>query len=95
MPAKLPDQHIEHDHIYDMTIGQTRYAVPWAMAVDEAGECWLNGDYTTHDVPGGTVDMRIYRMANGYAVLLCDWFKYEERPLSSAGNWLPVAIIER
>jgi hypothetical protein len=69
MQAKLPPQLYENT-IEDMTRGTSGWTVPWAMHVDDQGNLWLNGRYTIHDSPGGTVQMRVSKrkLSAGYAV---------------------------
>lgn len=63
MPKSLLEKEIA-----DMQVGDTGWAVPWAMCVDEDRQCWLNGKYTIHEAPGGTVMMYIAHTALGYEV---------------------------
>lgn len=92
--TKLPEEFIKRNYIAGMIIGQTVYVTPWTLIVDEDGDCLLDPFSTYHDRPGGTVDMKVLRMADGYHVWLCDWFKYEPKGHCS-GGMIPVAEIHR
>ena len=63
---KLPNKFITGNHIKDMKIGQSGYIVPWGMHLECNGECFLNENYTYHDNPGGTVQLKITRIVDGY-----------------------------
>lgn len=66
--AKLPEHLIESNTIANMQPGDSGWTVPWAMAVDQDADCYLNGDYTLRDRPGGTSEMRVTRTRDGYIV---------------------------
>ena len=55
LPAAYNEQQIKH-----LIPGETYWAVPWAMWADEDGNLWLNGNYSVHDGPGGTVQMEVW-----------------------------------
>lgn len=79
--------------IAEMTRGQARYTVPWAMRADLGGGLWLHPRYTVHDRPGGTVQMRIELRGDGYHV----WPVAGEAPRPGGGagiGYLPVAVLE-
>lgn len=64
--AQLPSERQEVT-IEDMMPGDSGWTVPWGMYADPRGALWLNGSYTIHDQPGGTVNMRVWRdEADGY-----------------------------
>lgn len=65
--AKLPISRYEA-LIGQMAIGESGYTTPWAMWPDEDGNLWINGNYTIHQQPGGTVSMLVTRRENGYEV---------------------------
>lgn len=58
----LPDE-LEEVGIKDLLEGEEAYTVPWAMFADSEGALWIKGSYPFHQVPGGTVQMRIRRRA--------------------------------
>jgi hypothetical protein len=49
----------------EMARGQRAYTLPWGMWVDEQRRCWLNPDYPAEAAPDGTVEMPVYRLADG------------------------------
>jgi len=73
----IPEELIETDTLAQLKIGETAYTVPWAMAVTELGECYLNGDYTFHQEPGGTIQMLIRKTKDGYEVEVPQGYKYQ------------------
>lgn len=66
--AKLPRKYLDIDKIANMVPGDVRYTVPWAMFVDEKGECWLHPLYSAEQYSGGTVEMRIELTEEGFVV---------------------------
>lgn len=78
MTAKLPDTHFELNTLAQMPVGGSGYTVPWAMAVfSGSNDCYLNGSYTFHEQPGGTVRMHVERRRDGYYVKLVRDHKYQ------------------
>lgn len=71
--AKLPIERYKSDTISQMDIGESGYTTPWAMWVDESGNCFLNPNYTIGG-KGGTFEMKVTRESKGYIVDLseCD-----------------------
>ena len=67
--ALLPETHDEPT-IGAMLLGESGYAVPWAMWVDGERRCWLHPSYTIHPDRGGTVQMRVTRTEDGYEAWL-------------------------
>jgi len=65
--AMLPED-LEEKTVGGMLLGEEGYAVPWAMFVASGRRCFLNGYYTIHDEMGGTVNMKVLRRNDGYAV---------------------------
>lgn len=63
--AELPES-LREQTLLDLKVGESCWTVPWAMYCDEDGQLKLNGDYSTHSSPGGTVDMKVTRTTTGY-----------------------------
>jgi hypothetical protein len=63
----LPE-HLEQNTIRNMTPGDKGYTVSWAMWADLDRNLWINGNYTIHDDPHGTVKMLIERTKDGVIV---------------------------
>lgn len=80
--AVMPKGHM-NPTIAEMKIGDTGWAVPWALVVDSEQRCWLRPGYTVSPSPGGTVDMKVSRASHGYVVNIagCDYSWY---PLGDA-----------
>ncbi len=94
--ATLPD-HLEEITISDMLEEESGFTVPWAMWADKNKRQWLNGSYTFHKNPGGTVQLRITRVNGAFNVdasqCVDDKWVSEENPSWDA-NRLPVAKLE-
>jgi len=81
--AKLP-QDKEENTIGKMKVGETGYTVPGAMWVDQERNCWLNEDYTIHKERGGTVQLKIERLKEGYIAYINDSnINHKWNPVSS------------
>lgn len=84
--------------IDNMLHGSSGWCVPWAMNPDESGRFFLNGNYTLHHGPGGTLCMKVYRdNAGDYLVDVSD--VYNKNSQWNAGSlqagWnVPVAGIK-
>lgn len=63
----LPE-NLEEAAIELMAVGESGWAVPWAMWVDGARQCWLHPKYTVTERPGGTGVMLVELRADGYHV---------------------------
>jgi hypothetical protein len=66
--TRLPDKYLETGRIKDMEIGDSGYAVPWALSVNLRREVFLNPNYTIEPDAGGTLTMRVSRGLGGYVV---------------------------
>ncbi len=82
--AKLPPKFEDKSQLKNMKVGESGYTVPWAMWVDLDGNCWLNENYTIQGTPGGTVQLKITRVTEGYIAHINDmkdnerWQKVED-----------------
>ena len=56
--AKMPDSHIQKNAIKNMKPGDIGYTVPWAVRVNQDGDCFINGDFTIVE-KGGTCCLKI------------------------------------
>ena len=56
--------------IKNMQDGMEAYTVPWAMYAERDGKLWLNGNYTIHTSPGGTVQMKVKKLMGVFFVTL-------------------------
>ena len=65
--ATLPE-HMEENAIRGMSPDDVGFTVPWAIWVDRDRQMWINGNYTTHSEPGGTVCMKIKRLKSSVRV---------------------------
>jgi len=76
--ATMPERFLRQpeDLIGGMRIGDSGYAVSWALSVAENGTCWLRSDYSIHATPGGTVQLLIQRRQDGYHVTLPAYSDY-------------------
>lgn len=59
----LEDSDFELE-IGEMKIGESGWAVPWALGADSADRLYLRRDYTIHKRPGGTVSMQVVRKSD-------------------------------
>ena len=96
MNARLPESMERRDIIGNMEVGETRYTVPWAMWADEERRLWLIPGHSTEDRPGGTVQMRITRVEEGFRVLRAPGHVYDVGSGSGSGkaDRLPVVELE-
>ena len=97
MNVILPE-HLEEITIKDMIIGESGYAVAWAMYAERDSTLWLNGDYTFDKEPGGTADMKIERVNGGFKVDISK-VDLDSRKWSSSGpgfsdSFTPVPVVE-
>ena len=76
--AKLPIRKIKK-RIVDMIAGETGFTVPWAMWIDGDNECFLNEAFSIEASSGGTVQLKITRVKNGYIAFIHD-VDYEWSP---------------
>ena len=72
---KAPEELLE-ETLADMDIGDETWTVPWAMHTVN-GELMLNGNYSTHHSPGGTVSMRVIKKSYGYIVDITECKDYK------------------
>jgi len=75
---KIPEQFINKNQLKNLPIGAIGYAVPWVMWVDMEGNAFLNENYDLHPSKGGTVNLQITKVPEGYVVHL-DKFRYYDR----------------
>lgn len=95
--ARLPEDLVEAT-VEKMAIGEVGYTVPWAMWVDEQRQCWLHPQYSIHEKPGGTVEMKVERRIDGFHVWVAG-LDFKWNPISQPGyfggagpgGWIPVA----
>ncbi len=74
------DKFVEEDTLAQMKVGESTYTVPWAMTLfdtDQGTIACLNGDYTSHESPGGTVQMLVKRTEDGYEVEVPIGYDYQ------------------
>jgi hypothetical protein len=64
--AKLPSTFENTDQLKNMKVGESGYITPWGMWIDMDGNSWLNENYELHDSTGGTVQLKITRVLDGY-----------------------------
>ncbi len=81
MSTQLPE-HMIRVSIQDMLIGEEAYTVPWAIQVDQNGQCWIRGDYSFSRRPFGTNQMRIRRTASGFEVEIPAGEKFDTNYIS-------------
>jgi hypothetical protein len=78
-----------------MKIGESLWILPWAIFIGGDGEVYVNGKYTTHAHPGGTVDTILHRTEYGYIVNLSH-SRYREQGFtkgaSYAGGASPIPV---
>lgn len=91
--ARLPED-IRQREIKDMSLGEVAYTVPWGMYADHDGVLWLHGGYSISDSPGGTVQMKVMRTADGYKVDItrCSDFRWDTRGTSYVGGVIPIPV---
>lgn len=77
--------------IRDLQIGERAWTVPWAMVVDRNGGAKLNGNYSAHSQPEGTVQLAIERVAAGF----CVWLPpdYQWIPTKHS-DWATLPVVE-
>lgn len=93
MQAQLPPEHISHDSLADMLVGDLRYTVPWAMHVDENWDCWLNVSFVADPHPHGTASLPVRRDSHGFVVALSSDHRWRAEERDRRGQWEPVAGI--
>jgi len=82
--------------IAEMAIGESGWAVPWAIDVDDQGNSWLDGNHTLHNSSGGTVAMLIKRSEEGYVVDTsnCDYkWRASGDSYANDSRYLPIVEI--
>ena len=96
MTQSILPETFEQETIIGMLPGDTGYTVLWAMWADENRVLWINGDYSIHKSPGGTVHMKIKRTIDGVVVkeATIEDHKYMAGPSSwdMSPNKLPVTL---
>lgn len=95
---KLPIRFLDQNTLANMSVGESRYTLPWAMWVDSDMECWLHPDYPAERSTGGTVQMRVKRTRDGYIVFPPPGETYKpsaRQPYASPDDtqWLPVVEV--
>lgn len=95
--ARLPASKQE-EVIADMQPGDSGWTMPWAMYADNDNALWLNGSYTIHAQPGGTVEMRVWRDAgDGYwrvDASRCDRHRWGRGGGCFMGDFKPIPIAD-
>jgi hypothetical protein len=90
----MPERFIQKT-IRDLSIGEQTLTVPWALYLDDKRQCWLNGNYSQHSMPGGTVQMKVTHTEQGY---VCDISRCKEYAWSDGSGpaaWGdPIAIVQ-
>lgn len=90
MNAELP-KSIETVTLADMPVGVTAYTVPWAMYADQDRKLWLDPNFTFERRPGGTVQMCVTRIDEGFRVGYVPGETYEPgNGRASSKDGLPV-----
>lgn len=95
MSVTLPDGLASADHsIASMDVGASGWTVPWAMYHDKSRCLWLNGSYTIHAHPGGTVQMWVRRDDDGWHVdaAHCDAESKQWNEAGYVGNFTPILV---
>lgn len=91
MPARLPTKYYQRS-LSRLPIGATGYTVPWAMRVDERGECWLKADYPYDNTSHGTMCMMVENTSRGFVVTIpVDYGHQWEREVVKSG--IPVVEV--
>lgn len=84
--AKLPDSHIRKNAIKHMKPGDVGYTVPWAVKVNQDGDCFINGSFTIGE-KGGTSCLKVKMIKNGLIAYISDLPKdyqnYEKEDIDS------------
>jgi len=83
--AKMPDSHIQKNAIKNMKPGDVGYTVPWAVKVNQDGDCFINGDFTIGE-KGGTCCLKIKMTKDGVIAYIFDlpedYKSYEKEDLN-------------
>ena len=69
--AKMPDSHIQKNAIKYMKPGDIGYTVPWAVKVNQDGDCFIHGDFTISE-KGGTCCLKIKMTKDGVIAYISD-----------------------
>lgn len=69
---KLPERHEKKNTLENMEEYTSCYTVPRAMRVDQQGQCHLNESFSWEERPGGTVQLKITKVPEGYIVHIDD-----------------------
>ena len=86
----LPED-MEQETISGMPVGESGYTVPWAMWADLNRVLWINGNYSIHKKPHGTVCMFVERTKEGVVVYRRTIGDHKYQPRHS-GDWTDSAI---
>ena len=96
---EFPEFHLVDKDIRYLEPGEGGFALSWAFAMYRGNEIWANGRYDVHSFIGGTVQIPVARLPEGYAVDLDAIIAYEckykgegcgiepRNEVGSAGNW--------
>jgi hypothetical protein len=63
--AIVPEDRVEKE-LADLQVGESTWAVPWAIAITDDRKCYLDVSFHQSDSPGGTVEMRVTRTKDGW-----------------------------
>lgn len=74
--------------------GETMWAVPWALEVDEERNCWLQGTASVDEEPGGTVRMQVHRGKDGYEVEVPRDYKWHPKRFDLIEDPRPIIKLE-
>lgn len=96
-PEATDGAYLPHDRrqlqLKDMEVGTSAYTVPWAVYPEKKGYS-LNGNYSAHETPAGTVKIKVTRTQAGYVVDL----RGAKRDQFGSGNYVgdfnPIKVIE-
>ncbi len=93
--ATLPESRRQL-RLEDMKCGDSGWTVPWSMHSNYRGEKMLNGSYTLYDSPGGTVQMKVTRTADGYVVDIskAGYYTWREGPTNYCGDFTALPVKE-
>lgn len=78
----------------NMSVGDERYTLPWAMWVDSNAKGWLDSSYPAEANPHGTFQMLVTRTGEGYIVYPPRHEAHKPSNRSpNCATWLPVVRI--
>jgi hypothetical protein len=65
----------------DLEIGESVYTIPWALIIDDANRCYLDGTCSFKSVAHAAYEQHVERVEEGYLVTLVPKYAYIRTPV--------------